>query len=79
MTVKLYTRNELATMSFGGLIRAIVRNENDCRDELTSLDGQGSVCSSESNLRQSIRDKYEPRTQQLMDEIDYRINHIQFR
>ena len=78
MDVKSYTRGELDTMSFGGLIRTIVRTEISCRDELASLDGRGSPYSSESNIRKHVRDKYEPRIQQLMHEIDQRINHFKY-
>jgi len=79
MDVKPYTKEEIDKMSFGSLIRAIIRNEISCRYELNSLDGQGSPYSSEENIRKHIRDKYEPRIRGLTEEIDYRINHLQHR
>ncbi|MCX6746521.1 MAG: hypothetical protein NTU63_00095 [Candidatus Pacearchaeota archaeon] len=80
-TIPPYTREDLNKRSFGFLIRAIICNEMDCRDELMSLDGQGSHYSSESEsditlIRKHIREKYEPKIRGLTEEIDYRINQL---
>jgi len=77
-TIPPYTKEDLNKRSFGFLIRAIICNEMDCRDEMRSLDGQGSPYSSESesDIRKHIREKYEPKIRGLAEEIDYRINQL---
>jgi hypothetical protein len=68
-----YTKEQVSKMSYGFLIRAIICNELDLREELNSLDGQGGPYSGEKDMRRYIREKYEPTIKQLTEEFGDRM------
>jgi len=78
MDANSYTKEKIDGMSFGGLIKTLVNNELNLRRELCSLDGRGSPYHSEQELIESTHKKYKTKINQLVNEIDYRINHLRF-
>jgi hypothetical protein len=63
---KFYSKEEVHAMHLSGLIRALIAQETECRDEIKALDG------SEKDMIPFIVKRYDSNISLLQDELDMR-------